>query len=292
MNTSKFGPVAWSVLQSLPCTLESSTFADRTARESLLIVLSSLAVVLPCRYCRLSYRQFMVRVNLQDWLQTPARVSSDQVAQWLFLVHNEVNRKLNKTVYSRRDDVYDKCVLHDERQFMAALVEWFYILWTAVSDREQEQRVALRVPSAAHNALVRDGVERSNGKALCEANECHGTIGGLLHHWIGDMYAKYFYDGHQQLDQWRKYAWNVLHMAHLLRLLKRANWSSAAQRALDSMYEALTTEWHTSQTVQDFAKFMLKATHQAYIAYDAPAARLSFDATMTRIGQRYRVVHS
>lgn len=289
MNSSRFGPIAWSLLQSLPCALPAHVLAsDRAARESLLVVLSSLAFVLPCRYCRLSYRQFIVRVNLREWLQTPDVLSNEQVAQWLFLVHNEVNRKLNKPVYLQRADVYDKCVLRDERKCIDTLCTWLYIVWMAVGDREREQAQALMIPNDAQRALAYTCVRRCKGRLLCAANDVDGTLGSLVHETIDRLYARYFTnDDAAAKDRWRKYAWHVLHTAHLALLLQRAHWSRAAQTFLQEILSAVTGSTEQSRTIGETADDVLRSIYKAHGAYERPTR--SFDSTLDYIGTTYRV---
>lgn len=76
MQTAVFGPIAWTLLQSLPrlwaLSGEGKTvYLKPSQHQSLNVIVYSIAIVLPCRYCRESFRRFIQYIDIKQWLQQP-----------------------------------------------------------------------------------------------------------------------------------------------------------------------------------------------------------------------------
>jgi|SRR6056297_3026292 len=140
MNSQKFGPIAWSLLHTLPRLLQTvsndNTEVDEPWPESIIeafvLLMYSKAMILPCSYCRQSYRIFIRAIDMRKWLQGPKRlqpVTSASVDQYLYTLHNMVNQKLNKPWHFDIQRAIPTNLLHNERALLTNLFEWLYILF-------------------------------------------------------------------------------------------------------------------------------------------------------------------
>ena len=89
MDTRLWGPSAWKlfhlVAQNYP---QKPTDEDRRNWQEFFI---SVKNILPCKYCRESFQQFMEELNIVDFL-----FSRRNLQKWMWLMHNKVNAKLRK----------------------------------------------------------------------------------------------------------------------------------------------------------------------------------------------------
>lgn len=135
MNSQKFGPVAWSLLHTIPRLVAPQ---DRTEpwpeqiREAFASLLSGHAMVLPCSFCRDSYRVFIRVLDLRKWLQGPLLlqpVCTNSAEMYVYTLHNLVNQKLDKPWHPDASGAVAQNMLVDERAFMSTLFEWMYMLF-------------------------------------------------------------------------------------------------------------------------------------------------------------------
>lgn len=169
MNSSKFGPLAWHIAHTLPKLLyevDTTEWSESTI-EAFVLFMSSKAMILPCVYCRESYRIFIRVLDLRKWFQGPRRlqpVSGATANQYLFTLHNLVNQKLDKPWQFDMQTAIATQLLVDERALMTTLFEWLYILFG-----NYPQQLG---PSAdvAATALVGEGEECCN-EACRRANQ-------------------------------------------------------------------------------------------------------------------------
>jgi hypothetical protein len=89
MQTEKWGEPAWTFLHSVTygCP-EVTTASDREHYKSLFEVLTK---TLPCSHCRDSYTKLFHFIDIDDFIDT-----RDGLTYWLFVIHNLVNRKLER----------------------------------------------------------------------------------------------------------------------------------------------------------------------------------------------------
>ena len=104
MNTTFWGPSGWlflhSIVQNYPWkpTLEQ--------KNNYLIFLKQVGNVLPCRYCRESYQEFINEPN--TLLDKKVMESRKTLVKWLFDIHNKVNKKLGVTNNPTLKEVWNK----------------------------------------------------------------------------------------------------------------------------------------------------------------------------------------
>ena len=210
MQSKRFG-VAWIVHQTLPLYAnESLKRGDMAAREALLLSMHALAQVLPCKFCRRSYRQFVGDVQLDRRLQ---HMLGDTLQFFgvLFDLHNLVNAKLDKP---RASSLADYLVAESVDQFRCALLDWLCMLATNYSKFAVEQNHVLREMLARAVVAVR---ERTPSEWLRQA---------MLRNVSLLDYVDQMAEQRQRTldpslaDAWRKVWWHVVYFDALLRLMQ------------------------------------------------------------------------
>jgi len=103
MNTKDWGPSMWK-------SLHATTFGypeNPTPRhkQEYKVFFTSIKDTLPCSYCRESYAKFLKCLPIDNYLNSRACLS-----YWLYLIHDQVNKKLNKTspTFEEVQDKYER----------------------------------------------------------------------------------------------------------------------------------------------------------------------------------------
>lgn len=93
MMTKVWGPAGWLFLHCVsfgyPHTIDINNREDRLKAENYKKFFNLIGEVLPCRYCRESYLEF-VKENPID----PHLISREKLTKWFYDIHNKVNTKL------------------------------------------------------------------------------------------------------------------------------------------------------------------------------------------------------
>lgn len=92
MQTTKWGPPGWRLLHSISSIYP--TDPNPQDRYIYQFFFTQISNVLPCIYCRQSYRQFIAELPIQPWLD-----SRQSLMYYLYLIHNKVNDKLRQQGY-------------------------------------------------------------------------------------------------------------------------------------------------------------------------------------------------
>jgi len=172
MNSQKFGPVAWSLLHTIPRLIAPQ---DRTEpwceqiRESFALLLSGHAMVLPCSFCRDSYRVFIRVLDLRKWVQGPLLlqpVCTNSAEMYVYTLHNLVNQKLDKPWHPDMCGAVAQNMLVDERSFMTALFEWLYMLFL-----NYPQDLCQTVCSTKDDECCAEHCRRANDSLALKRNE-------------------------------------------------------------------------------------------------------------------------
>lgn len=87
MNTTFWGPSGWKFLHILTFIYPiNPSFSDKVKMREFM---SSLYLILPCKYCRASFLKYSNSLPIDDYLE-----SRDMMIEWLYKIHNKVNKKL------------------------------------------------------------------------------------------------------------------------------------------------------------------------------------------------------
>jgi hypothetical protein len=90
MMTKVWGPPGWLFLHSITFGFPHKIDADNIHRvHEYAKFFNSVGNVLPCKYCRESYNEYIKELPIEGFLD-----SRNSLVTWLYLIHNRVNKKL------------------------------------------------------------------------------------------------------------------------------------------------------------------------------------------------------
>ena len=94
MDTRYWGPSAWRLLHLI-------SFAKHAPPTKVRAFFSTLPYILPCKYCRKSFSEYIVA--------DPVEESLDSIPKWLWRLHNDVNAKLRgQHIHTEPDPPFKK----------------------------------------------------------------------------------------------------------------------------------------------------------------------------------------
>jgi len=91
MQTRVWGPAGWLFLHSIAQNYPWEPNLQK--KKDYLTFFKTVGDVLPCRYCRESYQQFIKEKDTE--LNMKIMKSRSTLVKWLYLIHNKVNKKLD-----------------------------------------------------------------------------------------------------------------------------------------------------------------------------------------------------
>lgn len=103
MNVSKWGPSFWTSLHTI--TFNAPLKCNTEQRKIYENYFTSVGDILPCKWCRMSYKLFLKYLPIQEYSD-----SRSGLTYWLYIIHNVVNMKLNR----KCDLTFRDIVLHYE----------------------------------------------------------------------------------------------------------------------------------------------------------------------------------
>jgi hypothetical protein len=98
MQANEWGPSAWKFLHTV--TFAYPQDPDDETRNHYKDLFSNLRYTLPCSFCRNYFTQIFKYISIDPYLD-----SREGLTWWLFVVHNLVNRKLNRDLANFEDVV-------------------------------------------------------------------------------------------------------------------------------------------------------------------------------------------
>lgn len=104
MQANEWGPSAWKFLHTV--TFAYPQDPDEETKTNFKNLFSNLRYTLPCSFCRSYYTQIYKYIIIDSYLESRAGLTF-----WLFVVHNIVNRKLNRDLANYEDVLleYENC---------------------------------------------------------------------------------------------------------------------------------------------------------------------------------------
>ena len=93
MNPEVWGPGAWTFLHSITLYYPINPTNEQKIYHK--DFFENLQNILPCPTCAKHYQENLKKFNLDEALE-----SKDKLTKWLIDMHNEVNKKNNKRIYS------------------------------------------------------------------------------------------------------------------------------------------------------------------------------------------------
>lgn len=115
MMTKIWGPPGWvflhCVVMGYPSKIDKKDKNHIKRMKETKKFFESMAYILPCRYCRESYQQYIKELPIKKHLKTRKKL-----AKWLYDIHNKVNKKLDvkenpsfKSIYDRYESYRATC---------------------------------------------------------------------------------------------------------------------------------------------------------------------------------------
>jgi hypothetical protein len=102
--TKIWGPELWTSLHCI--TFGYPISPSDQQKEYYKTFFTTLGHVLPCKYCRDSYNQFIIESNAK--ITDDIFKDRESLTRWLFLLHEEVNKKLDVNYGISYDDVVSR----------------------------------------------------------------------------------------------------------------------------------------------------------------------------------------
>ena len=109
MLTSVWGPSMWHYLHTMSFNYPINP--DNKTKKQYLNFFMSLQHILPCRYCRENFKKNIKSVPLNKTTMK----NRDTLSKWLYNLHEEINRLLNKKSNLTYDDVRSRYELFRSR---------------------------------------------------------------------------------------------------------------------------------------------------------------------------------
>ena len=97
MNTTFWGPSGWKFLHTLTFIYpENPSATDKTYMRNFM---HDLPAILPCKYCRASFAKYAKSLPIEPFLANRATL-----IEWLYKMHNKVNKKLRAQGFCHYDN--------------------------------------------------------------------------------------------------------------------------------------------------------------------------------------------
>lgn len=94
MDTNAWGPGLWKsmfmIAANFPLEIQKDNRLHLSKVKNYKIFYTNLQHVLPCKFCRISYKVFLRELPLKKFLG-----SRNQIMYWVYLMKNKVNNKLS-----------------------------------------------------------------------------------------------------------------------------------------------------------------------------------------------------
>jgi len=93
MQPEIWGPSAWTFLHTITLNYPNNPNDEDKSNHKLFF--NNLKNIIPCEKCAIHYKE-----NLKKYPLEPALESKELLVKWLIDIHNEVNKKNKKKIYS------------------------------------------------------------------------------------------------------------------------------------------------------------------------------------------------
>jgi len=105
-NAKQWGPNLWNslfmmILGTYPVKFDETNHNHKKIRQSFISLMLGLQYLLPCSFCRVSFKQFSKELPIRSFTDT--RVN---MVYWLYLMKDKVNKKLLKQELEYLNDNY------------------------------------------------------------------------------------------------------------------------------------------------------------------------------------------
>lgn len=129
MQTSKWGPPMWQSLEAIAHNYDPAKHNKQSFKMLFAVILSD---VLPCIYCRESYKKFVEDLPLTDKMMD----TREGLTNWLYQIHCKVNDKL------RNQGLSNKKIIDPPFKSVCAK----YDKWRADCSKQKDLPATCRIP--------------------------------------------------------------------------------------------------------------------------------------------------
>lgn len=104
-ENQEWGPFVWRMLHSLAerVTKVVTPLYQKDERHAWVNILNTTGTMLPCSDCRDHYKQYLERFPVKDIMTLPYASLGEWIRRWIFNIHNSVNVRLDKPIFSYND---------------------------------------------------------------------------------------------------------------------------------------------------------------------------------------------
>lgn len=118
MQSDKWGKSGWIFMHTI-----SFNYPDKPTQkdmENYKFFFTNISEVLPCKYCRESYKNFIMEIPIE-----PALKSRKLLTRWLYKIHNKVNNKLRKQglLHEKNPKYSDICSKYDKMRALCSTIK-------------------------------------------------------------------------------------------------------------------------------------------------------------------------
>jgi hypothetical protein len=107
MDTRFWGPSGWKLLHSITINYGIDSDINNKLKDTFGIFFSTIEYVLPCKYCRMSFSEYIKELPIEGNLD-----SNKSLNLWLYNIHNKVNKKLRDQKLLDKEDPTFAEVMH------------------------------------------------------------------------------------------------------------------------------------------------------------------------------------
>ncbi len=105
MDTKFWGPDGWKLLHSIARNYPNNP--SKQISDIYRDFFYTISSVLPCIYCRMSFKEYMDDIPIEQYLK-----NSTSLSKWLYKIHNKVNNKLrNQKLNDKKDPDFNEVYL-------------------------------------------------------------------------------------------------------------------------------------------------------------------------------------
>ena len=114
MKTTVWGPAGWIFLHTIafnyPQIIDENDAEHCERRTYTKQLFENLCYTLPCKYCRESFRVFLLELPIDKHL-----ACRKDLTRWLYKIHNKVNAKLRKQEMKAVENKFEELLVQVKR---------------------------------------------------------------------------------------------------------------------------------------------------------------------------------
>jgi hypothetical protein len=126
MDTKYWGPAGHKLLHSIAYCYSFNDYQEDINKNKIISFFNSIYHILPCIYCRRSYKEYIKDIPLRSFLK---KSSKNNMFKWIYLIHNKINDKLRKQGYLSQKNPKYETVLSKYNKYVKKIKNCSIIGW-------------------------------------------------------------------------------------------------------------------------------------------------------------------